>query len=68
MLNILCTTLHPNFYPGNLQYSNMYFQSGGNTVCVDPDQIALSMDLKCFQKMKNQVSAGQGFINFYKLL
>ena len=39
MLNILCTTLHPNFYPVNLQHSNCK-QAVEN--CVDPDEMASS--------------------------
>ena len=53
MLNILCTTLLPNFYPVNLQHSNCehVFSVGvGNSV--DPDQKPDDLDLQCFLRVK----------------
>ena len=60
MLNILCTTLLPNFYSVNLKYFIFSIRVENSE---DPDQMASSepadLDQQCFLKSLNQGSAGQ---------
>ena len=69
MLDILCTTLFPNFYPIHFKDSSyyMYLQVVENSV--DPDQLAsekpADQDLHCFQ---NRLYLGSAWLRVSVLI